>query len=122
MTMGLFGNVGGAAAIAGLELNQRQEALIANNLANYDTPGYHAQTLVFKKALAKALARGPAAAAAVKGQVVTTPGALRLDGSNVSMTQQMALLAEAQLNYQVAVQSFNYRDTEIKIASEGRPQ
>lgn len=120
--MGLFDTVTNQAILTTLGLSRRQETMIANNLANYDTPGYKAQGLSFQSELAKALHQGSRAVASVTGSVTTVTGSLRPDGNSVSLTGQMANLAQAQLTYQTAVQAFNNKVTEVKIVTSGRPQ
>lgn len=118
--MGLFDTTTNAAVVTTLNLSRRQVLLVANNLANYDTPGYKSRALSFQSQLQSALGQGPSAVRAVTGQVVTAPGSLRPDGNNVSLTGQMTSLAEAQLLYQTSVQAFNTKVTELKIVTEGR--
>lgn len=120
--MGLFNNVTNQAILTTLGLSRQQETMIANNLANYDTPGYKAQGLSFQSQLKQAMDRGTNAVASVSGTVTTLTGSLRPDGNSVSLTGQMADLAQAQLTYQTAVQAFNNKVTEVKIVTSGRPQ
>lgn len=118
--MGLLGNTTNLAIVQTLYLSHRQENYIANNLANYDTPGYKSQELSFQSQLSTALKQGPQAVGAVKGQVDTTTGALRADGNSVSMTGQMTDMVKAQLLYSTSVQAFNTKATEMKIVTEGQ--
>ncbi|AUW94988.1 flagellar basal body rod protein [Sulfobacillus thermotolerans] len=120
--MGLFDTVTNQAVVTALNLSRKAEALVANNLANYDTPGYKTETLSFQSQLAQAIAQGPAQVAQVKGQIVINPMALQPDLNSVSMTQQTTDLAKTQLLYETAVQAFNYKVTEVKIVSEGQAQ
>ncbi|OLZ11799.1 flagellar basal body rod protein FlgB [Sulfobacillus thermosulfidooxidans] len=118
--MGLFDTTASQSIITTLNLSQKAETIIANNLANYDTPGYKSESLSFQHELAAAIAKGPEAIAQVKGQVMVNTMSLQPDLNSVSMTQQTTDLAKTQLLYQTAVQAFNYKTTEIKIVSEGR--
>ncbi|MCY0864418.1 MAG: flagellar basal body protein, partial [Sulfobacillus sp.] len=43
--MDLFNNLTDTVIVTTLNLSRQQELYIANNLANYDTPGYKAQSL-----------------------------------------------------------------------------
>jgi flagellar basal-body rod protein FlgB len=103
-----------------LNLTQKSETIIANNLANYETPGFKASTLSFQGALASAMSQGPSAVLQVQGTVEQDPGSLRADGSNVSLTSQMTALAEDQLTYQMAVTAYNHAFTETQIVTEGK--
>lgn len=106
--------------VQSLRLNQKSEALIANNLANLETPGFKARELSFQGALAAALGSGPGAVAHVRGKIVALPLNVRADGSSVSLTGQMTALAGAQLQYDLAVQAFNHERTETQIVTEGK--
>ena len=103
-----------------LALAQKSEAVTANNLANYETPGFKASSLTFEGALASAMKSGSAAVLNVKGTIVPVAGSLRPDGSNVSLTGQMTSLAQEQLTYQMAVSAYNHQFTETQIVTEGK--
>jgi len=120
--MDLFNNLTDAVIVTTLNLSRQQELYIANNLANYDTPGYKAQSLSFQSQLQAALNQGPQAVAQVTGTVTTLPGAIFNNGNSVDLTAQMASLAKAQLLYETAVQAFNAKVTAIKTVTEDKPQ
>lgn len=120
--MGLFDTVSSQAVVAALNLSRKAEGLIANNLANYDTPGYKTETLSFQGQLKQALSQGPAQIAQVQGRVAVNTLSLQPDLNSVSLTQQTTDLAKTQLLYETAVQAFNYKVTEVKIVSEGQAQ
>ncbi len=113
-------NVTNALVISDLNLSQKRTNLIANNLANYETPGFKASRLSFEGALASAMNRGPSAVLAVQGTIVKSQTSLRADGNNVSLTGQMTALARAQLSYQMAVSAYNHHVTQMKIVTEGK--
>lgn len=122
MSLGPLSNTTDAAIIATMNLSREQELYITNDLANYDTANFKARNLSFQSQLAQALGQGPRALMQVAGQVVTVPGSATNNGNSVSMTGQMANLAQAQLLYETAVQAFNQQVTEIKIVTEGKAQ
>lgn len=113
-------NVTQALVVSTLNLAQKSESLIANNLANYETPGFKASTLSFQGQLSQALASGAQSVLEVQGTVVKSPGSLRPDGSNVSLTGQMTALAEVQLTYQMALSAYNHHFTQTQIVTEGK--
>jgi flagellar basal-body rod protein FlgB len=117
---GGFMNVTQALVVSTLTLAQKSESLIANNLANYETPGFKASTLSFQGQLSQAMASGAQSVLDVRGTVVKSPGSLRPDGSNVSLTGQMTDLAEVQLTYQMALSAYNHHVTQTKIVTEGK--
>lgn len=102
-----------------LTLSQQAESVVTNNLANYETPGFHPQQLKFQTALAQAWNRGQNISA-VHGQMVTQSGAVRPDGSGVSMTAQMSELMKVQLLYATAAQGYTREYTEVKAAVQGQ--
>ncbi len=118
--MGLYNTTATQSIVTTLNLSQKAEGMMANNLANYDTPGYKSESLSFQHQLAQAITQGPGAVSRVRGQVVVNTMALQPNLNSVSLTQQTTDLAKTQLLYQSAVQAFNYKTTEIKIVTEGR--
>jgi flagellar basal-body rod protein FlgB len=90
-------------AISGATL---RNSVLANNIANVDTPGFQPSDVDFHSALQGALDRGPAA---VAGLQVTPesgpPVALRADGNGVDPEAEAAKLAEngLELNALVSV-------------------
>jgi flagellar basal-body rod protein FlgB len=79
-------------AISGATL---RNGVLANNLANADTPGFQPSDVDFHAALSDALAAGPAALSAVGfSPEQLSPGALRADGNGVDAEAESAKLAE----------------------------
>lgn len=110
-------------------LGQRQDVL-AQNVANADTPGYQAHDIApiaFGDALKQATAMSPAvtqaghlsgkiadgAAAKVKALV---PWEVSPDGNGVVLEQQMTALAETQANYQMATELYRKQVAMLKLA------
>jgi len=102
----------------GLTLASRRQTLIASNLANLDTPGYHTRDFSFEGAMKAALSgqTSPTSLQAthpmhLQGSGNTSlppttdalrPNAERNDGNDVSLDRENMLLARTQGNYQVA--------------------
>lgn len=83
----------------------RQQAAIANNLANAQTPGYTATQVSFKQSLAQALAgHGPATASITEAPSSAPPAT---DGNNVSMTDELVAAQQATLQYQAITDAVN---------------
>jgi flagellar basal-body rod protein FlgB len=83
-------------------VSNRQE-LVASNIANADTPGYHTKDINFQAAMQQALDEG--------SQVQLEPAAAeveglpeRPDGNNVNIDRESLLLGETQLQYRMGVQ------------------
>jgi flagellar basal-body rod protein FlgB len=82
--------------------NQRQQ-LIAANMANVDTPGYHTQDIDFQKAIQDVTTQG--GAAALKPDAIEVQGLTeRPDGNNVNIDRESMMLSQTQLQYQMGVQ------------------
>lgn len=91
------------AAMDGLSARQR---IIAENLANVDTPGYLAGRVSFEESLRDALLEG---AGPENAQIGTSRSveATRLNGNNVNVDDENLSLIETGLRYQLAVESIN---------------
>lgn len=118
-------NIFGGNAMKGLNLAldglSRRQSLIANNVANGDTPNYKATDVSFEQQLTNALNGGPSpismsatsaghmnlgAAGGLNGSIDNLSetvelhdSALRNDGNNVDMDREMARLAETGIRY-----------------------
>lgn len=107
----------------GLDALTLRQQVLANNIANVDTPGFKRADVSFRAQLEQALASSPPSPGqlsvthrrhirpslppAVTGtpQVVVEEGSLgRLDGNNVDIDLEMTLLAQNALWYQATAQ------------------
>jgi flagellar basal-body rod protein FlgB len=92
-----------------LDVNVARHKLIASNLANVDTPGYHTRDLDFRAELARVgieQGEGGSLAYASNSPVVRQVHGLieRPDGNNVSVERESLLLAETQMKFGLGVQ------------------
>src|SRR5271169_4808523 len=84
-----------------LDVNSMRQTLVTTNLANVDTPGYHARDVDFRGELMRA-AEG-ADVSVTSPFVMPVRGLLsRADGNNVSVDRESLLLAEVQLQFKAA--------------------
>ena len=99
-----------SSALDGLALRQRA---IANNIANVNTPGYHAKRVSFEDALAKSVSEGD-------GRVqATTQRSLeptRLNGNNVNLDTETLSNIDTVLRYTFATQAINGQFSSIRTA------
>lgn len=108
--------VGLERAMSGSALRQQ---VIANNIANANTPNFKASDVDFHAALAQAFGAQPTV-----DQVESTGFAVqtdststgRIDGNNVDIDQQMANLSENTLDYQSLESVFASRISILKTA------
>lgn len=78
-----------------MDLLAARQKLVAANIANADTPGYHTQDIDFQSEFLSAMAGGP--------QVREPDGlAVKNDGNNVSLDRESRLLAENALRFNLA--------------------
>lgn len=110
-----------------LELRQLRQQVIAGNIANADTPGYHPRRLDFEQELRQA-AQGSAPLRQTrerhlgpgKGPDRVTPR-VEVETDAVNVDQEMTRLAENQLLYEAAVQALNKKLGLLKyVAQSGR--
>jgi flagellar basal-body rod protein FlgB len=78
-----------------MDLLSSRQKLVASNIANADTPGYHTEDIDFQAELQNAIA-GPPHAVEVDGL------AMKNDGNNVSLDRESRLLSENALRFNVA--------------------
>jgi flagellar basal-body rod protein FlgB len=88
-------------AIAGnleryMSLLSARQKLVASNIANADTPGYHTQDIDFRGEFERQMGSGSPAAIETKGLAV------KPDGNNVNLDREARLLAENALRFSVA--------------------
>jgi len=90
------------ASLDGLAARQR---IIAQNLANSETPGYIAQTVNFEDSLQSAIANGDPTQTAITTGVTSDP--VNLNGNNVAVDKETLALVDTGLRYQLATESMN---------------
>ncbi len=82
-----------------LALTSQREQVVSANIANVDTPGYHAKDVSFAQTLLRAgETDGPVQIRDEKGLLE------RPDGNNVDLDKEGLLLAKAQLQFGLGVQ------------------
>lgn len=97
-------------ALDALSMRQRT---IANNIANVNTPNYHAQRVAFEDALAKSVASGSGMArAAVQRSVEPT----KLNGNNVNLDTETLSNVDTVLRYQFAARAADGPFTSLRTA------
>jgi len=110
-----------------------RQAVVANNIANADTPGFRASQVSFERELDTALVRarqlgGPAEEQATSVQatpwrVQRRAGPARPDGNNVSIEQEVAQLGRTGTLYQAVTRIVGKRLSMLREAiSEGSRQ
>ena len=100
-----------------LDASALRTELITSNLANIDTPGYHARDINFRQQMERAFDSSEFEYASLSPAALEVHGlASRPDGNNVSLEREGLLLAETQLKFQIAVQALKGEFHEILSA------
>lgn len=126
-----LGGVTFAALERALDAAALRHQVVANNVANANTPGFKRGRVDFEASLQEALRRvdeagrppgGELLVAAVRPTVERETGtAQRNDGNNVDIESEMALLAQNALWYQALARQLSLRIGLLRLAaSEGR--
>ncbi|QHT60690.1 flagellar basal body rod protein FlgB [Paenibacillus lycopersici] len=121
-------------ALNAAEMRQR---VIANNIANVDTPKFKRSEVVFEQLLEQSMGSGAyqlagkrtnprhipigSSSSVPQAQVVTDEtSVMNNDVNNVDIDREMSLLAKNQLNYNFYVQQMNHDVKMMRIGIEGR--
>ncbi len=116
-----------------INMRQVRHNLTASNIANAETPNYHAKKLDFEEALARALdldgTRGLSGSHAdhfptgggnptVRPDIYDNPeGAVNNDGNTVDLEKEMSALSENAILYKAALQLINKKMAALKYAA-----
>lgn len=102
------------AAISGVSLRQN---VIADNIANLDTPGYRATSVDFESALRRAIGDGELGPLQVTRTATDTP--VGANGNNVDLRKEVLAATQSQYQYQVLTRAINDHHNLVKIAAGG---
>jgi flagellar basal-body rod protein FlgB len=102
------------------------QKVIAQNIANVDTPNYKAQELSFNQTLTNALSaektdpRDFSFSTEDQGRIVTDNStALQNNGNNVDIDKEMVNMAKNQLNYQAYTEAISRKLNQYNIVLGG---
>lgn len=88
-----------------LDLTAQRQGLVSENIANIDTPGYHARDIDFHSELARAMTMEHADPVGSTPFVRQVPGLIeRPDGNNVNIDQEASNLMLYQQAYQASAE------------------
>ncbi|MGO4856814.1 flagellar basal body rod protein FlgB [Arthrobacter sp. 2MCAF14] len=97
-------------ALDGLSLRQRT---IANNIANINTPNYHAKRVQFEDALAASVSAGDGQTAPT---VTASQEPTQLNGNNVNLDTETLSNVDTVLRYQFASRAIGEQFTALRTA------
>ena len=98
-----------------LDAIQQRQQVIANNIANENTPGYQAKVVTFENSLAAAVANGGTASASVVPEGLASG----TDGNNVSLPAELALESQTNLENQSVANSLSSEFATLSTAVSG---
>ena len=86
-----------------LKIASDRQQLIATNMANVDTPGYHTKDIDFQATMREVMNSDQSSSMSPASKdVLDLPE--RPDGNNVNIDREGMMMSETQLQYQVGVQ------------------
>ncbi|HVM19829.1 MAG TPA: flagellar basal body protein [Egibacteraceae bacterium] len=101
-------------ALRGLATRQR---VIADNVANIQTPGFRAGRVEFESALAAALSDGDAPS--VSATTTRSNAPTRLDGNNVNIDDETIGMLETTMRYELTVRAMSEKFALLRTAIKG---
>ena len=105
-----------------LTLVSQRQKLVASNIANADTPGYHTQDIDFEAQLHAAM-QTPADLPASNPVATAVPGLrVKNDGNNVDLDREARLLSENALRFNMATQFLRSQLKDLHSAITGGGQ
>jgi len=126
------------ALASSMRMRQLRSNITSSNIANAETPGYHAKKMDFEEALSRSLdmdganslstssgdhfALGGVSVAKTRPDIYENPeGAVNNDGNTVDLEKEMSALSENAIMYKTALQLINKKMAALKYAAgDGR--
>lgn len=104
-----------------MSLTSARQRVIAQNVANVNTPNYRRRELRFESALAQAMSNGRAADyASVQGWVDRPNNTVvRNNGNNVDIDLEMMNMNENAVSYQIYTELYGRKSNMVKSAIRG---
>ncbi len=123
MVSGIFDDPTRAALASSLDACALRNRIVANNVANADTPGFKRRTVSFEESLSRALTGGTddiTEIQHIKPTVETdqTPST-RPDGNNVNVDKEMAELARNSIKYNALVELYRLKGQMLETVVSG---
>ena len=101
-------------ALNGISFRQN---VIADNIANVDTPDFRARSVDFESSLKDAVSRGGVGADGVDIDVAMTSTPVGVNGNNVDLRKEMLAATQTQFQYQLLTRAIAGKFASIKTAA-----
>jgi flagellar basal-body rod protein FlgB len=102
-------------ALDGIAMRQR---VIADNIANVDTPGFRATSVDFETSLRAAITSGDPSAVQITATPTDTP--VGANGNNVDLRKETLAAVQSQFQYQVMTRAVSDRAELLRVAAGGQ--
>ena len=112
----MFGSVSFDAMSSALDSLALRQRVIADNIANVQTPGFKASRVQFEDALSAAVADGDGDVTATVG---TSLEPTREDGNNVNLDTEVLSNIDTNLRFELATRAVNSEFTLVRTAMQG---
>jgi flagellar basal-body rod protein FlgB len=109
----VFGSISFDAMHSALDALSLRQRVIADNVANVQTPGYQAKRVHFEDALARAVSSGSGRAA---GSITESAEPGRQDGNNVNLDTEVVSNIDTNLRYQLATRAMDGKFSILRAA------
>ena len=103
-----------ASALDGLAARQN---VIADNIANVDTPGFRATSVDFESSLRAAIGRGQMPSSGITPSTAPSNAPAGTDGNNVDLRQESLSAVQTQFQYQMMSRAVSDRFAMITTAA-----
>ncbi len=101
-----------------LKVTADRQQIVASNIANVDTPGYHVKDINFQSAMQQVMLKGDdAQLGPATNDVEGLPE--RPDGNNVNIDRESLLMAQNQLQFQTEVSLLHSEFNRLQLAING---
>lgn len=104
------------AALGGLALRQR---VVADNIANVDTPHYRASSVVFEDSLRAAVRDGSVMSGPVTPAVEATRTPVGANGNNVDLRKETMAAMQSLFQYQMMTRAVSDREALLRTVATG---
>jgi flagellar basal-body rod protein FlgB len=114
----VFDDVSSVALRVALDGLAQRQRVIADNIANVETPGYLARKVKFEEALGAAVSAGESPAD-VTPSVARSLEPTRLNGNNVNLDEETLSNVDTGLRYQLALRAMDDKFSRIRDVIKG---
>ncbi len=109
----MFGSVSFDAMSSALDSLALRQRVIADNVANVQTPGFQARRVQFEQALSSAVGEG---SGQVEARVLTSLEPTRENGNNVNLDTEVLSNIDTNLRFQLATRAMDGKFASVRAA------